>query len=327
MTVLDRPRTLPQTDEAQLLFQEAKQRRKRRWLISGITTLVLLVLIVATLGLTSGGGGGGLPKPVVAPVSATGPGHPAANLSFRPVLCYAPPLTLAAGQAASTGALPACSASTALTASNLQVAPDSSDVTGFTSNERVPADPQFATYPSTPPNGADRNDAVLLPGVPAVGSGRFVLGPASLDQRGVKSASAHMVNGQWTVNLVLTPAGATAWDILTEQRIPPDHRHRSQRPGHLGSDHPAHSVGMDLLQRPGADLRFVHRATGEGDCRGAVSTGRGRLHHGPDTNPDPVAVRPMWPRMLLVAGEKEALVEIAVDVDPAVGNRVTGIGG
>ncbi|MGD0392759.1 MAG: hypothetical protein ABSC41_08945 [Acidimicrobiales bacterium] len=219
MTVLDRPRALPQTDEAQLLFQEAKQRRKRRWLISGITTLVLLGVIVATLGLTSGGGGGGLPKPVVAPVSATGPGHPAANLSFRPVLCYAPPLTLAAGQAASTGALPACSASAALTASNLQVAPDSGNVNGYEGNTNIPADPHFATYPSTPPNEADGNDSVLLPGIAAEGSGRYVLGPASLDQRGVKSASAHMVNGQWTVNLVLTPAGATAWDTLTKQQF------------------------------------------------------------------------------------------------------------
>ncbi len=219
MTVVDRPRTVPQTDDAELLFQEAKQRRKRRWLISGITTVVLLVLVVAALGLTSGGGGGGLPTPVGVPVSAGGTGHPAVDLSFRPVLCYAPPLTLAVGRAASTGPLPACSASTALTASNLRVTPDSSDVIGYSSNEMAPADPQFATYPSTPTNKANQNEVVLLPGVAAEGSGRYVLGPAGLTQRGVKSASAQVVNGEWSIDLVLTPAGSTAWDALTKQQF------------------------------------------------------------------------------------------------------------
>jgi preprotein translocase subunit SecD len=219
MTVVDPPRTVPRTDDAQLLFQEAKQRRKRRWLISGITTLVLLVLIVVSLGLTSGGGGGGLPTPVVVPLSAGVTGHPAVNLSFRPVLCYAPPLTLAEGQVASTGSLPACSAATELTTSNLQVTPDSSNVTGYTSNGNVPADPQFATYPSTATSRAGQNDVVLLPGVAAVGSGRYVLGPASLTQRGVKSASARMIDGQWTIDLILTPAGSAAWDTLTKQQF------------------------------------------------------------------------------------------------------------
>ncbi len=219
MTLVDRPRTVPETDDAQLLFQEAKQRRKRRWLISGITTLVLLVLIVVTLGLTSGGGGGRLPTPVGVPVSAGGTAYPAVNLSFRPVLCYAPPLTLAVGQAASTGALPACSASTELTTSNLQVTPNSGNVNGYSNNTNIPADPQFATYPSTPTDEANQDDVVLLPGVAAEGSGRYVRGPAALTQRGVISSSARVINGLWTIDLVLTPAGSTAWDALTRQQF------------------------------------------------------------------------------------------------------------
>ncbi len=219
MTVVDQPRAIPEAGDAQLLFQEAKQRRKRRWLISGITTLVFLVLIGATLGLASGHSGGGSPGPVAVPTPAAGPGQRAVSLSFRPVLCYAPPLTLASGQAPSGGPLPDCSASTELTASNLGVAPDPGNVNGYTSNTDIPADPQFATYPSTPAGAAPQGGTVLLPGLAAEGSGRYVLGPAALTQRGVKSASAHMIDGRWTIDLVLTPSGSTAWDRLTQQQF------------------------------------------------------------------------------------------------------------
>src|ERR1700691_5596143 len=43
-----------------------------------------------------------------------------AELLFRPALCYAPPLTVAKGKKPTTGPLPSCSSTTALTKANLQ---------------------------------------------------------------------------------------------------------------------------------------------------------------------------------------------------------------
>src|ERR1019366_4717718 len=90
-----------------------------------------------------------------------------AQLFFRPALCYAPPLTLAKGKTASTGALPTCSASTQLTLANLQVTPNSNANGGYTSNQNIQEDPQFATYKSTPSTNDNKNDTVLLPGTTA----------------------------------------------------------------------------------------------------------------------------------------------------------------
>src|SRR5664279_6250238 len=51
-----------------------------------------------------------------------------AQLFFRPALCYAPPLTLAKGKVPSTGPLPTCAAATQLSAANLAVTPNSSNI-------------------------------------------------------------------------------------------------------------------------------------------------------------------------------------------------------
>jgi len=221
MTILDDNRTDPQiAGAAQLLFQEAKQRRRRRMLISGMTAAALVVALLAlTLGLTHGRNGRGPSGSGAVPGLIPATGHPTPDLSFRPVLCYAPPLTLAAGHVASAGALPPCTVSTQLNAANLETTPDSNNVNGYTSNANIPADPQFATYPSTGMNTVTNGATVLLPGVPAVGTGRYVLGPAALTQSGVTTASAALDNGQWDVNLVLTPQGATEWDALTKQQF------------------------------------------------------------------------------------------------------------
>jgi preprotein translocase subunit SecD len=141
-----------------------------------------------------------------------------AQLFFRPALCYAPSLTLKNGQAATTGPLPTCSASTALTAANLQVTPSSSNINGYTSNTPA-ADPQFATYNSTSPLKDNKNDTVLLPGSSSSQSGRYRLGPAGLTGTAVKSASAQLSSGNWTVNIVLTSAGASQWDTLAQQQF------------------------------------------------------------------------------------------------------------
>src|ERR1700722_2100693 len=66
-----------------------------------------------------------------------------AQLLFRPALCNAPPFTVAKGKPASTGPLPTCSPSTQLTAANLQVTPNSSNVNGYTSNSNIPDDTAF----------------------------------------------------------------------------------------------------------------------------------------------------------------------------------------
>ncbi|MGO8871499.1 MAG: protein translocase subunit SecD [Acidimicrobiales bacterium] len=143
-----------------------------------------------------------------------------AQLLFRPGLCYAPALTLSKGEKPSTGTLPACSASTQLTAANLQVTPNSNNVNGYTSNTNIQADPQFATYPSTTPDNDDKNATVLLPGSSGTqSSGRYVLAPAGMTGTAVKSANAQLNSGQWTVNLTLTSLGATQWDTLAKQQF------------------------------------------------------------------------------------------------------------
>ncbi len=141
-----------------------------------------------------------------------------AQLFFRPALCYAPAETLAKGAVATTGALPTCAASSALTSTNLAVKPDSSNVNGYTSNNNIPVDPQFATYASTTTD--DKNATVLLPGTSSSqGTGRYVLGPATLTGAAVKSASAQLVSNQWAVSIVLTGPGSTAWDALSQQQF------------------------------------------------------------------------------------------------------------
>jgi len=143
-----------------------------------------------------------------------------AQLFFRPALCYAPAKTIPKGQKPSTGPLPACSAATQLTATNLQVNPNSSNVNGYTSNSNIQADPQFATYPSTAPAQDDKSATVLLPGTSGSGgTGRYVLGPAGMTGQAVKSANAQLNGGQWAVNLNLTSAGSAQWDKLASQQF------------------------------------------------------------------------------------------------------------
>jgi preprotein translocase subunit SecD len=132
-----------------------------------------------------------------------------AQLFFRPALCTAPALTLSKGEKPSTGPLPTCSASSALTATNLAV----NTSTGQATNNPQ-ADPQFATYPSTSSDNDNKDATVLLPGSAATGSGRYVLGPAGMTGTAVKSASAQLNSGVWDVDLNLTGPGASQWDNL-----------------------------------------------------------------------------------------------------------------
>lgn len=220
MTVVDAPIDKPKVDEAQLLFREARQRRRRRWLVSGIVASIALVLLGFTLSATLGGGGKGSLPSLSAPLSAKPATISSGAFSIRPVLCYAPPLSLAAGQAPTTGALPTCASSSQLTATNLGVAPDPNNVNGYRSNSSVPVDPQFATYPSTAQSNDNVNDNVLLPASASnQGTERYVLGPAGITRSAIKSARAQLVNNQWAVNIILTDEGAVQWDTLAQQQF------------------------------------------------------------------------------------------------------------
>jgi preprotein translocase subunit SecD len=144
-----------------------------------------------------------------------------AQLFFRPAECNAPPLSLKKGEKPTTGALPQCAPSSALTATNLGVKADPSSIQGYTANN-VPADPQFATYPSTSPFNDNKNATVLLPGSSgsqSCGGGRCLLGPAQMTGTAVHSASAQLQSGQWVVNLNLTGKGATEWDTFAQQQF------------------------------------------------------------------------------------------------------------
>lgn len=214
MTLLDGARTTPERDEAQLLFQEARERRRRRWLISGIALGVVAAVLAVTLGMTLGRSARSIPGP--APASPLTPAitHATVSLNFRPVLCEAPPLTLESGRSASTGSLPSCSPASQLTASNLSV-----NTSDGMATVRPPPDPQFSGIASTPAGSAAAAGTVLLPGAQSQGGARFVLGPAGLTEAGIASAKAVDENGQWMVTIKLTPQGSVQWDALAQQQF------------------------------------------------------------------------------------------------------------
>jgi preprotein translocase subunit SecD len=148
-----------------------------------------------------------------------------AQLLFRPVLCYAVPYQVPKGHSPSTGPIPTCASSNQLTAANIGVKSDSSSVAGYTSNlGSIPADTQFATYPTTLSSQDNKTATVILPSSPPSGAnsncaGRCVLGPAQVTGTDIKSASANLVNGQWVVNINFTGEGATKWDALAQQQF------------------------------------------------------------------------------------------------------------
>lgn len=217
MTITDTSTHRVEPDETQVLFEEARRRRKHRRLVSGIVAVVVILLGI-TIGLLATRGAGRPPRPVTpaSPASASAAALAASSFSIRPVLCYAPPYAVPPGQASSAGPLPACSPATQLTTSNLQVTPDNNGVNGYTTNN-IKADPQFATYPSTTSSSNMQGQDVLLPGTPSGGSNRYVLGPVGLGRGAIASARAIYINGVWAVNLLLTHKGSAQWDSLAQQ--------------------------------------------------------------------------------------------------------------
>jgi len=230
MTITEFPPTRSDVDgateldagEAHLLFQEARQRRRRRWLISGIVTVVGLVLLGAIAGIVFGRGEIG---PVVSPATGSPPASAATlaanQFSVRPVLCFAPPASAAAPLHPSTP-LPACAAASALSATNLQVNPDSSSlgVTVSTNLVAMPPDPQFAAFPTTTPARDTPDATVILPGADRANTSvRYVLGPAGLTASDVQAAKVRFITGEWRVDLTLTESGSARWDALAKQQF------------------------------------------------------------------------------------------------------------
>ena len=152
-----------------------------------------------------------------------------ARMYFRPVLCFGYPQAVPkhkqhlAEQPRGIGTIPACSTSTQLTAANLQVTPNNSPQ-GYSQNN-VPPDPQYATYPSTSPQKPDYvKSTVLLPGLRnacGLRGLRCVLGPAQMTGRSIGSATATQnQTGQWVVDYSLAGgAGSALWDKVAQENF------------------------------------------------------------------------------------------------------------
>jgi preprotein translocase subunit SecD len=138
-----------------------------------------------------------------------------AQLYFRPALCYAPPYAKPKHGTPPSGPLPtSCPNPYALVTSNLQGSPSSTNGVQYSGQP----DPALAAYPTTPPSKDAKGATVLLPGLGGAGQDRYLLGPAELTGRIVKSAIAQQNQlGNWVVNMSLTSAGASEWDAMASK--------------------------------------------------------------------------------------------------------------
>ena len=124
-----------------------------------------------------------------------------AQLLFRPVLCETTP---ASKTAKTVTSIPACASNYAMTASNLAV----NTSTGNPTNN-IPVDPAYTNIATTAPQNDLAKNTVILPALGATkNAARYVLGPAQLTGKSVKSAIAQQNQiGQWVVNYTLTVSG------------------------------------------------------------------------------------------------------------------------
>ena len=136
-----------------------------------------------------------------------------AQLLFRPVDCQAELGT----KLKVVAPLPTCGTQYVQNAANLNVQPAPNTVAGFTANQLLP-DPQFTDIKSTDPRLDNPKATVLLPqlGTPGL---RYVLGPAELTGRAVKSAQAVDSTQGWVVNYTLTAVGSPLWDKVAEENF------------------------------------------------------------------------------------------------------------
>ena len=133
-----------------------------------------------------------------------------AQLLFRPVLCET---TAPSAKAKAVKTVPSCASSYALTAANLDV----NTSTGEPTNN-IALDPAYTNMKSTLPANDVASSTVILPGLGT--SDRYVLGPAQLTGKSVKSAVAQQDQvGAWVVNYTLTGAGSPLWDKVAEENF------------------------------------------------------------------------------------------------------------
>jgi preprotein translocase subunit SecD len=145
-----------------------------------------------------------------------------AQLYFRPVLCFAPPLTLTKGQKAiGSKFLPTCAAAEAATEANVGVTLNSSPQ-GYATNNNLADDPQFEDYSNTPTSIANYpSRTVLLPGLnPTKTTSRYVVGPEQMTGHSIGSAIAQQdQTGAWVVNYTLTKTGSPLWDSVASKNF------------------------------------------------------------------------------------------------------------
>lgn len=136
-----------------------------------------------------------------------------AQLLFRPVLCETTP---ASKTAKAVKTIPACASNYAMTAANLDVNTSSGEPT-----HNIALDPAYTNIKTTLPANDYAKDTVILPSLGATkSSARYVLGPAQLTGKSVKSAVAQQDQvGAWVVNYTLTSAGSPLWDKVAEENF------------------------------------------------------------------------------------------------------------
>lgn len=152
--------------------------------------------------------------PVSKPAQVLGWATEPGNVYFRPVLCYAPPYEKTMAAVGGTNVPTTCTSKYSLDPSNLNGSAETATGVRYT----VGPTPALAKVPSTALNETDyKGRVVLLPGANASGT-RYLLGPAELTGRIVKKALAQTTTvGRWVVNLTLTRAGTTAWNMMAKQ--------------------------------------------------------------------------------------------------------------
>jgi preprotein translocase subunit SecD len=136
----------------------------------------------------------------VVSIPATAAGRAPARVEFRPVLAplpsaaNVPPASAPVDPAAARAAIASCDVATVVA---------------------------LAVIPTTRSGAAASRACVVFPERPGGRAApRFYLGPVGVTPRAIKHAQAQFVSGQgWTVRLVLTKAGAGAWDALARQQF------------------------------------------------------------------------------------------------------------
>jgi hypothetical protein len=215
----------------EVLIPEARQHQRRRYLrrgmVIGTLALVIAALIVSSVLLLRGPAAGGKAQSGPTPVAAAGA---SGRVLFRPMLCFAPAYTAPTGaslKAAPRGVepIPACTASSQLTATNLAVTPNTA-AQGYSADFGTFApDAQYAPYPSTSVHKTGyASGTVLLPGIGSAcgtAKGRCVLGPAEMSGRSIGTATVTQTqSGAWVVDYSMAgSANAALWDKVAQENF------------------------------------------------------------------------------------------------------------